>query len=102
MERTFKIINLTNLDTREKQDIVNILNETLTDCNMESGVKGVEYIIRNYARNKARHKESVQFYEDRIKQLEKELGNTKTEMFKHVAVSTGLKELLSNLKQVYP
>lgn len=96
-KRNFKIINLTGLDSNESEDIVKILNEVMTQRNMESGRKVVEFIIRDYKRKNEIHKAERQEMKDEINQLKKEMYSQYDTLSKHVAVSTSLKELIHNI-----
>jgi seryl-tRNA synthetase len=96
-QRTFKIINLTSLDSEESQDIVSILNDVMNSRNMESGRKGVEYIIRDYKRKMDNFQTERKELKGEIEQLKKEKFEQYDLLKKHVAVSTSLKELNFNL-----
>jgi hypothetical protein len=99
-QRTFKIINLTGLDSEESEDIVSILNQIMNQRNMESGRKGVEYIIRDYKRKMDNFRTERQELKDEIERLTKEKHEQYDILKKHVAVSTSLKELLHHVNLV--
>lgn len=99
-QRTFKIINLTGLDSEESEDIVSILNDVMNSRNMESGRKGVEFILRDYKRKTDNFQAERKELKDEIEELKKEKSEQYDLLNKHVAVSTSLKELNFNLSLV--
>lgn len=99
-KRKFKIINVTGLDSYESEDIVKILNDVMNLQNMESGKKGIEFIVRDY-------KSKIDSFESENGELKKELTELKGSKFllteelkRHKAVTESLKEVFENLKKI--
>jgi DUF438 domain-containing protein len=82
-----KIINLRDLNSRENQDIVEIINEVMSQKFNHSANKAVQHIIRTYKRQ-----------ESEINKLRAELQKLKKRANSQKEQSDTIKELLSAIE----
>ncbi|MDI9862241.1 hypothetical protein [Flectobacillus roseus] len=68
-----KIINLRDLNSRENQDIVEIINEVMSQKFNHSANKAVQHIIRTYKRQEQEIKELREKLQELKKSSEEEL-----------------------------
>ena len=83
-----KIINLRDLDSRENQDIVEIINEVMNQRYNHSANKAVQHIIRTYKRQEIENNK----LRAELQKLKKESEQSQKEQ------SDTIKELLSAIE----
>ena len=98
MEKQFKTLVIRNLD--ENNDLVNILNQVIQSTNNKTGQSAIEYIIRQYDKQKIEIERMNRIYFERKKEFEEKQCETEKKLEKATKVLNHFKEFQFLIQEI--